>query len=304
MDDDLEDEIFAQTLLTHFKLLSKVWRSAVPLRSLLGHQMRIYLLKPETIAFGVLLLVFFTSLNWLDHWCNPLWIKAQHAMGGLRVPFNFRGKLADAGTKSWQWTSKNVGVYAIQGRRPRMEDRFSVVADEDDSTLDYSLYGVFDGHGGESAAEFVEKTLFKNFVARLKTEQLRNNNRVASGSPIEQWDYAQILSEEILTIDKQLLKITKAANDLAGTTALVALIHHEKLIVANVGDSRGVICDGRGMAIPLSFDHKPHQVYRKRTRHYMRAITFGSGRVRSSRPRPTSIVMEPRFRFVRCYRYS
>lgn len=47
---------------------------------------------------------------------------------------------------------------------------------------------------------------------------------------------------------------------LAGTTALMAIIHGSRLVVANVGDSRGVMCDWRGNAIPLSFDHKPQQV--------------------------------------------
>lgn len=45
-----------------------------------------------------------------------------------------------------------------------------------------------------------------------------------------------------------------------GTTALIAVLEDNKLIVANVGDSRGVMCDGKGNAIPLSFDHKPQQV--------------------------------------------
>ena len=45
-----------------------------------------------------------------------------------------------------------------------------------------------------------------------------------------------------------------------GTTALVALLRKDQLTVANVGDSRGVICDKSGKAIPLSFDHKPQQV--------------------------------------------
>ena len=45
-----------------------------------------------------------------------------------------------------------------------------------------------------------------------------------------------------------------------GTTALVALLRKDQLAVANVGDSRGVICDKNGKAIPLSFDHKPQQV--------------------------------------------
>jgi len=48
---------------------------------------------------------------------------------------------------------------------------------------------------------------------------------------------------------------------ISGTTALIALLEDNKLIVANVGDSRGVMCDGKGNAIPLSFDHKPQQVF-------------------------------------------
>ena len=46
----------------------------------------------------------------------------------------------------------------------------------------------------------------------------------------------------------------------SGTTALVALLRGDLLTVANVGDSRGVICDKNGKAIPLSYDHKPQQV--------------------------------------------
>ncbi len=45
-----------------------------------------------------------------------------------------------------------------------------------------------------------------------------------------------------------------------GTTALVALLRDNSLVMANVGDSRGVICDKDGKAIPLSYDHKPQQV--------------------------------------------
>lgn len=45
-----------------------------------------------------------------------------------------------------------------------------------------------------------------------------------------------------------------------GTTALIALVEGSQLIVANVGDSRGVMCDSKGNTIPLSFDHKPDQV--------------------------------------------
>lgn len=45
-----------------------------------------------------------------------------------------------------------------------------------------------------------------------------------------------------------------------GTTCLVALLSDKELTVANVGDSRGVLCDKDGNAIPLSHDHKPYQL--------------------------------------------
>lgn len=42
---------------------------------------------------------------------------------------------------------------------------------------------------------------------------------------------------------------------LSGSTAVVALLTSEHIIVANCGDSRAVLCRA-GRAIPLSFDHK------------------------------------------------
>lgn len=43
--------------------------------------------------------------------------------------------------------------------------------------------------------------------------------------------------------------------DAVGSTAVVAVVTPEKLIVSNCGDSRAVLCR-RGVAIPLSSDHK------------------------------------------------
>ena len=40
----------------------------------------------------------------------------------------------------------------------------------------------------------------------------------------------------------------------------MALVRHNELVVANVGDSRGVLCDQYGNAVPLSSDHKPNKV--------------------------------------------
>jgi hypothetical protein len=56
------------------------------------------------------------------------------------------------------------GVSSIQGRRPHMEDRFSITRWP---TL--SVFGVYDGHGGSITSTFVSRylddTLFQNFQA-------------------------------------------------------------------------------------------------------------------------------------------
>lgn len=71
-----------------------------------------------------------------------------------------------------------------------------------------------------------------------------------------------ILNDEIISVDKRLVETFQRRSDISGSTALIAirLFHSNKLLVANVGDSRGVLCDSKGATIPLSFDHKPYQV--------------------------------------------
>ena len=49
--------------------------------------------------------------------------------------------------------------------------------------------------------------------------------------------------------------------EFTGTTAVIALLDGELLVIGNVGDSRAVMGDTKGTTIPLSFDHKPNQVY-------------------------------------------
>ncbi|KAK7475484.1 hypothetical protein BaRGS_00033240 [Batillaria attramentaria] len=219
---------------------------------------RLYVLSPETIVFGVLLLIVYNSVNHV----RPLRKLVQRARVSLQL--RFRGQnynasndstdfddtsdvAADKDRASWELKRDNAAVFAIQGRRQHMEDRFNVVTDLEHTGA--SIYGIFDGHGGEFAADFVEKTMFKSIMIRL----LR-------GAPGETQNISSILTEEVLEVDRQLLAIARSNMEISGTTALLALVKGTVLTVANVGDSRGVICDKHGKMIPLSFDHKPHQM--------------------------------------------
>uniref|UniRef100_A0A1B0DBS5 Uncharacterized protein n=1 Tax=Phlebotomus papatasi TaxID=29031 RepID=A0A1B0DBS5_PHLPP len=77
-------------------------------------------------------------------------------------------------------------------------------------------------------------------------------------------NYGKLLTDEVLAADHELVESAKKIKNFAGTTALIAVLDGTKLVVANVGDSRGVMCDSKGNAIPLSFDHKPQQVREKK----------------------------------------
>lgn len=156
MDDDLEDEVFTQTIATHVKFMSKlISRLGVYLAAfdVMKNHVVVYLIKPETIACCLMTIVLLSYLNSVDTWCKLVVSKAHLALG---VDLSYKrtiGKLSVLGNDnrtSWELRQKNVGVYALQGRRGKMEDRFSVVFNEGASGID--IYGVFDGHGGVVSA--------------------------------------------------------------------------------------------------------------------------------------------------------
>jgi len=155
--------------------------------------------------------------------------------------------------KSWSVRKGAVAVFALQGRRKKMEDRFSILIENEHTGT--TICGIFDGHGGEFAADFVEKTLFKSIMVRI----------LKSALAVVEEDYKEILRDSILNLDEQLLSIASTmTGPTGGTTCLVSLIHDKRLFVANVGDSRSVICDKNGEAVALTEDHKPQQLNERR----------------------------------------
>ncbi|XP_025913564.1 protein phosphatase 1L isoform X1 [Apteryx rowi] len=290
------------------------------LLSLLGRIMRYFLLRPETLFLLCISLALWSYFFHTDEVKTIVkssrdavkMVKGKVAeimqndrLGGLDV-------LDAEFSKTWEFKSHNVAVYSIQGRRDHMEDRFEVITDLVNKTHP-SIFGIFDGHGGESAAEYVKSRLPEVLKQHLQDYEKDKENSVLS--------YQTILEQQILSIDREMLeKLTVSYDEaeymvqrthhteqvtrttgairnrsplpcggcaaclhrgLGGTTCLIALLSDKELTVANVGDSRGVLCDKDGNAIPLSHDHKPYQLKeRKRIKRAGGFISFnGSWRV-------------------------
>ncbi|KAF7109496.1 hypothetical protein CFC21_109745 [Triticum aestivum] len=134
----------------------------------------------------------------------------------------------------------SCGYSSFKGRRPTMEDRYDVkFAKMKGQSV--SLFGVFDGHAGALAAEYLKEHLLDNLIEH---PQFLRNPKLA-------------LKTTFLKTDADFLESVTTPYREDGSTALAAVLVGDQIYVANVGDSRAIALKG-GKAIPLSDDHKPN----------------------------------------------
>lgn len=135
------------------------------------------------------------------------------------------------------------GSASIIGRRREMED---AVAAElglvKRGGRSYDFFGVYDGHGGWRVARDCSELLHK-FVAEIVGED--------SGDEVA-WE--RVMAAGFRKMDEEVNK-SGAAVASTGSTAVVALVGEEEVVVANCGDSRAVLSRG-GVAVQMSDDHK------------------------------------------------
>ncbi|KAI9200091.1 hypothetical protein LWI28_002649 [Acer negundo] len=136
-------------------------------------------------------------------------------------------------------TKFSYGYSSFKGKRASMEDFYETRISEVDGQM-VAFFGVFDGHGGSRTAEYLKNNLFKNL----------------STHPDFIKDTKTAIVEAFRQTDEAYLNEEKALQKNAGSTASTAVLLGNRLLVANVGDSRVVACRA-GSAIPLSIDHKP-----------------------------------------------
>lgn len=132
---------------------------------------------------------------------------------------------------------EGYSVYCKRGKRGAMEDRYSAFVDHQQGSKQ-AFFGIFDGHGGEKAAEFAARNMGRNIM-----------NKVAVQS---EEDIEIAVKEGYLTTDEEFLQ----QNVRSGASCVTMLIHNGKLVVSNAGDCRAVMSRG-GVAEALTVDHRP-----------------------------------------------
>ncbi|XP_022738265.1 probable protein phosphatase 2C 76 [Durio zibethinus] len=158
----------------------------------------------------------------------------------------FLEKDDDGGYVSGRWKSEDgklsCGYSSFRGKRATMEDFYDIKNSKINGQA-VCMFGIFDGHGGSRAAEYLKQHLFENL---MKHPQFMTDTKLAISETYQQTDIDFLDSERDTYRDD-------------GSTASTAVLVGNHLYVANVGDSRTIISKA-GKAIPLSEDHKPNRI--------------------------------------------
>ena len=169
----------------------------------------------------------------------------------------------------------SFGVCASRGHRRSMEDRYSVTGCVP-GCRDASLFAVYDGHGGESAAEFCSE-----YLPYAIGQALHRREAEQGGAALTREDFVAIFAktdQEFFATSGQ--RSGRDRELYVGSTAVCALAtgsgQQRSLWIAHVGDSRAVLVREHD-AVQLTQDHKP-TVPRERAR-----IAAVGGRVNDSR---------------------
>ena len=114
-----------------------------------------------------------------------------------------------------------------------------------------SLFGVYDGHGGDTVAHYVAKHFPRCLLETAKLTPTMKDDEVVPTAKLA-------FEIALMAIDAEMAQLQEieSGHDQSGSTSVMTLITKSHIVCANTGDSRAVLCRG-GEQVPLSHDHKP-----------------------------------------------
>ncbi|KAG0496138.1 hypothetical protein HPP92_000706 [Vanilla planifolia] len=162
----------------------------------------------------------------------------------MKVKAGFGSNSSDTGKGKTKVSGKRIshGFHLVKGQAFHPMEDYAVAQFKHVGDSELGLFAIFDGHLGHDVPDYLQSHLFGNI---LKQPNFWIDTESAIMKAYE------ITDNKILEKAKQMGR--------GGSTAVTAiLIDGLKLVVANVGDSRAVICKD-GVAKQLSVDHEPNK---------------------------------------------
>jgi hypothetical protein len=193
------------------------------------------------------------SDGWFFHSCTQLYFnrtdgKYYRLVDSEYVPAEWEAGCAPRSEQNAVGLTLDVAAYSMKGNKSVQEDRY-VIRDAVPRLHGGCVFGVFDGHGGSTCAQFCAD----NFIDALL--------RVDSPNQPCEW-----LVQAFDQVESEWAAFARRRANRSGSTALVVAIDKaaHMLWCANVGDCRAVLCS-EGRAMRLTNDHKPNEPAEKAT---------------------------------------
>ncbi|XP_058097614.1 probable protein phosphatase 2C 74 [Magnolia sinica] len=162
----------------------------------------------------------------------------------IAIPESYRSSVfdevsVDLGEKEFQAEGRDFYMVSRRGGRKAMEDGYGVITDVLGDSKQ-AFFGVFDGHGGRAAVDYVTEKLGQNIITAIRNLEEAEDQ------------VQQAIRAGYLTTDKEFLSQGVSS----GACASTVFLKDGELHVANVGDCR-VVLSRNGIANALTRDHRP-----------------------------------------------
>ncbi|XP_010272381.1 PREDICTED: probable protein phosphatase 2C 58 [Nelumbo nucifera] len=160
----------------------------------------------------------------------------------MKVKAGFGSSASDTGKGKSKMSGRHIthGFHLVKGKSNHAMEDYVVAEYKKVHDNELGLFAIFDGHSGHNVPNYLRSHLFDNI---LEEPDFWTETETAIKNAYSKTDSV----------------ILERSGDLGrgGSTAVTAiLINGKKLVVANIGDSRAVICKN-GVAKQLSVDHEP-----------------------------------------------
>jgi len=148
----------------------------------------------------------------------------------------------------------DIGTSSLQGRSKLNEDKLS----HDYIAANILYTGIYDGHNGDFVSNFANVNLPLILKKHLQCDSYKLYDNIFSRINdilLKSFDECQeLIKETIHSVDDI------PRHDMVGSTAVTSiLVDNTYLTVANVGDSKAILCRN-GESVELSIEHHPDNV--------------------------------------------